>query len=738
MADLDVFSAELIAGRDWDGLAGKLCSLAYVQRKADSRQMFDLIAEFDAAAAAIPSSHPASRIFPVLATSLRRNATFISRHPAATFQCFWNSCWWHDCRDRGDFAEVFTGDPAICMAAPDEGGPVSQLMKSWRSQKATGGKGSAWVRSLLPPTTSIAGQLRLEIPIDSETGRPAALSLSKEHLVVWSRDENERMEPRVWSCQTGEPLPDIDWEEFPYPDPSLSPDKKVKVSFGGKDGGWGRPVRVSDARTGASVAAFPVDDDHNIRAAAFSADGTLVAAGGYGIDYEGYVYIWDLQSRSLRMFLALQWSVDSLAFSQSGAEILAGCSHGLVEIRKLANAAVRTSIQAHDDSVISAAFSSDEKLIASISYDGTLRVWDLAAETSERRFAPHPEGIVEVKFSPDGNRLVTRSSNGTTWLWDGNTGKPIRCLYKSSSIVQMGGDSEVCLFVGNYMVVSVAHGGGVWKSSDGYCIADVADRVYLGQSIAFTTDGKRFALWNGCSDETGVITIHDIRTGDLWDAGAETDVLGDELECPGGHFVATMTADGEIRTRRLPDRIELARIQAHAGGVTCCAFSADNALIVSGGGDDIVKVWEWETATEIFSATLNPAHPRQRARKARSSQPDPPQIRTVKFIDEHTIAAAIDEAQIVVWNFRSGEHVKTVNWTETLDEYPRQPRYRAERRGDEVCIVDTDADKEVAWFPCGRGLVSGLRLIAHPNGRAWAGMLGGRVFHFVLESHSAA
>jgi hypothetical protein len=151
----------------------------------------------------------------------------------------------------------------------------------------------------------------------------------------------------------------------------------------------------------------------------------------------------------------------------------------------------------------------------------------------------------------------------------------------------------------------------------------------------------------------------------------------------------------------------------------------------------MVKVWEWETASEIFSTTLALPAKRKGARHASSSQRFEPAVRKVKFIDEHTIAVALGEAVIVVWDFRRGQHVETVLWTGTLEGYPRQMPYRAEVRGDEVCVVATDTGNAVAWFHCGRDSGSSLRLIAHPNGRAWAGILGERLSFFVLEPQSA-
>jgi WD40 repeat protein len=293
----------------------------------------------------------------------------------------------------------------------------------------------------------------------------------------------------------------------------------------------------------------------------------------------------------------------------------------------------------------------------------------------------------------------------------------------------MGGDSRICLYVGDYMIVSVASGGGVWKSLDGYRVADVADRVYIRRSVSFTTDGKRFALWDGWPDTTGVITIHDVRKGERCDERTETEAVDSE---GGGEFVTAMSADGEIQTRRVPERIELMRMQAHASATMSCAFSADNFLLVSGGADDKVKVWEWETATEIFSSDLNSIHPRPREDEDRSVETGWPRIREVKFVDEDTIAAAIDDEEIVVWNFRTGEHLRTVCWSGTFTDFPRQMPYVAEQRDDEICIVESDTGNEAAWFRCGRALASPLTLIPHPNGRAWAGTLGERVYHLVL------
>ena len=167
-------------------------------------------------------------------------------------------------------------------------------------------------------------------------------------------------------------------------------------------------------------------------------------------------------------------------------------------------------------------------------------------------------------------------------------------------------------------------------------------------------------------------------------------------------------------------------------------LSADSTLLVSGGADDFVKVWDWETATEIFSAdigsvTIAPLQKQPPPNDTTFGNTDEARIRKVKFLDDHTIAAAIDKDQIVLWNFRTGEHLTTLHGASKFEEFPRRFRYEVEHRGDEVCILEAETGEQITWFHCSREFGSALTLVPHPNGSAWAAMLGRRLFHFVLE-----
>jgi WD40 repeat protein len=231
------------------------------------------------------------------------------------------------------------------------------------------------------------------------------------------------------------------------------------------------------------------------------------------------VYAWDLESQMHIASLQADNSVSYLAFSPLLDEILIRSTDGNLQIWTLNGNRLQFSFTGHTDTVAGVAYSPDGDLVASSSEDGVI-VWDRTLHPVRRTMIHHPDSLIDGRFSPDGSRFVTRSENGTKWLWEARTGKPIRCLKKSSDYIMMGGDPQGSLFVGNDEIVFLGHESGIWSSSDGRRLgAPVHFYVTLGDSVIFSPDGRFCAVFESFRPFWNVspaLRLFEIRTGRAW------------------------------------------------------------------------------------------------------------------------------------------------------------------------------------------------------------------------------
>jgi len=115
-------------------------------------------------------------------------------------------------------------------------------------------------------------------------------------------------------------------------------------------------------------------------------------------------------------------SVSTVAFSPD-SKLLASASYDkTVKVWDVATGACQQTLKGHSSWVSSVVFSPDLKLLASASYDKTVKVWDAATGACQQTLEGHSYSVSSVAFSPDLKLLASASYDKTVKVWDVATG----------------------------------------------------------------------------------------------------------------------------------------------------------------------------------------------------------------------------------------------------------------------------------------------------------------------------
>ncbi|KAL9089557.1 MAG: hypothetical protein Q9159_002435 [Coniocarpon cinnabarinum] len=267
----------------------------------------------------------------------------------------------------------------------------------------------------------------------------------------------------------------------------------------------------------------------------FSCDNELIAAG----TAESYARVWTMSGDPLP-------SLDPNATARAASRRLIGHSGPVYDlsfcpnpsplpsasVNGMQNGAIHNNASAHH-------------LLLTCSADGKIRLWSLATCSTLCIYTGHTHPVWAVRWSPQGHYFASASADRTARLWSTEHVGPLRIF--------AGHDSDVETLT--------------WHPNGCYLVTAGADRTVRMWDVSKGTSVRMF------TGHLGIITSLSMN--------------------PFGKVVASADDRGTIILWDLENGRRTKSLRGHGrGGIWSMTWSVEGTLLVSGGADGTVRVWD--------------------------------------------------------------------------------------------------------------------------------------------------
>ena len=394
----------------------------------------------------------------------------------------------------------------------------------------------------------------------------------------------------------------------------------------------------------------------------YSPDGTCLVTG----DSNGEIHIWDTKTGKKRMTCRGHKSwVWAVTFSPDGRLLASANDDNLVKLWDIETGECLQTLTGHTSAANTVAFSPDGKLLASSSQDATIRLWhiNLPADLASRNLSQSRGGAIaqpfctlqgltqrvwSIAFSPDGQILASGSEDHHIHLWHITTGKCYQTLQGHSGWVR-----SVAFHPHGEWLASASSDGTLklWNLNQGHCLKTFQGHTQEATTAIFSPEGEYLA---SCShDQT--IKLWEIESGQcLKTLQGHTNRIWSIAFSPKGNYLASGGDDHAIKLWDVRTGQCIKTWKGHTNEVLCLALNAEQAVMATGHEDETIRLWDLKTGRVVNTLRGHRDRVWTLEFAPKSTETDADEL------EQAILVSGSGDNSIKVWNWKTGQCLQTL------------------------------------------------------------------------------